>query len=121
MLLVRNQPGATRWVFFLGPWAIKIPALWDWRSFLHGLLANMQERLWASMGYPGLCPLICSLPGGWLIVMRRAEPLSREEWNGLSYEAFVDKGNYQLPVENKLDSFGKLGDQIVAVDYGGWC
>ena len=78
----------------------------------------MQEVTFSLAGWPELCPVLFALPGGFLNVMRRAEPLTREEFFALDFKAFVEKLGYCVPVENKLDSFGKLSGKIVAVDYG---
>lgn len=50
--------------------------------------------------------------------MERAEPLSMEEFVLIDFDKFIDCGDLVLPVENKLDSFGKIRGQIVAIDYG---
>jgi hypothetical protein len=36
------------------------------------LLANMQERDLSKLGWPELCPVVFAVPGGRLVVMRRA-------------------------------------------------
>jgi hypothetical protein len=110
--------GVTRTVLLIGPWAFKFPSMVEWRLFLLGLLANMQERTFSRVGWPELCPVLWSLPGGWLVVMRRARELTREEFDQLDLEAWLDRGDYMIPAEPKMDSFGWIGKQLVAVDYG---
>lgn len=110
--------GTHRTVYLIGNYAIKRPVFVEWRLFLHGLLANMQERTFGKMDWPELCPVIFGMPGGWFIVMRRAEPLPREQWEHFNYDVWVDREDYTVPVENKLDSFGLINNHIVAVDYG---
>jgi len=79
----------------------------------------MQERKFSRTGWPELCPVLFSLPGGWLLVMRRARELTREEFDSLDLSAFVNQNsNYVVPAELKMDSFGWIGTQLVAVDYG---
>lgn len=115
----RIARGSTRTVFLLGALAIKLPSVVEWRLFLLGLLANMQERKFSRTGWPELCPVLFSLPGGWLLVMRRARELTREEFDSLDLSAFVNQNsNYVVPAELKMDSFGWIGTQLVAVDYG---
>lgn len=109
--------GATRAVLLVGRVAIKAPRMSTWRTFLSGLLANMQEREFARTGWPELCPVVFSVPGGWLLVMRRAEPLSDAEWCTVHPE-WGDREEYAVPVEMKRDSFGVLDGRIVAIDYG---
>ena len=109
--------GATRAVLLVGRLAVKVPRISTWRTFLNGLLANMQEREFARTGWPELCPVVFSVPGGWLLVMRRAEPLSDAEWCTVHPE-WADREEYAVPVEMKRDSFGVLDGRIVAIDYG---
>lgn len=113
--------GVTRTVLLVGNLAIKVPSFGEWRLFLLGLLANMQERNFSNLGWPELCPVLFSVPGGWLVVMRRAQILTDAEWSAISEEditAFINKPNYSVPAELKSDSFGWLNGKLVAVDYG---
>ena len=113
------KQGATRNVFLTKHYAIKVPRLVEWKLFLHGLLANMQEaRFWRFRHSPKLCPVLFSLPGGWCLVMPRARPLSRQDRAVFDYAAFVDAGEWVVPVEDKQDSFGWYRGSIVAIDYG---
>lgn len=112
--------GATRTVILVGGLAFKFPSLaYGWRPFLRGLLANMQERdWWHSSANDGLCPIRFSLPGGFLVVMPRCEPVVDV---AKVYESFVERGSHRIPAENKDDSFGWLGGDVghlVVVDYG---
>lgn len=118
--LVRCSGGCTREVFLVGRWAIKVPQFrYEWRHFLQGLLANMQERQWwKNFPQPELCPVLWGVPGGWLIVMRRAQPMTRDQFDAIDLEAWCDRGEWKVPAEPKMDSFGWIGDQLVAVDYG---
>jgi hypothetical protein len=110
--------GTTRVVFLVSDIAIKVPACQEWRLFLLGLLANMQEKTFWSTRWPELCPVVWALPGGWLTVMRRATPITRDEYDELDLENWVNQKNYRVPVEIKMDSFGWLDGRLVAVDYG---
>lgn len=110
--------GTTRTVFLVWNWAVKVPSFTEWRLFLLGLLANMQERRFSDMGRPEMCPVLWSLPGGWISIMRRARPMTRMEFFQFDTEEWVKREDYMVPVEHKMSSFGWLGDQVVAVDYG---
>lgn len=130
------RAGVTRIVILIGPWAIKLPRFgYGWALGLRGLLCNMQERDFASTGWPELCPVLWSGWGGWVLVMRRARELTETEWERFDYDAFVrrhesdwdiDVGSLEqiyradgyVPVECKADSFGILDGRIVALDYG---
>jgi hypothetical protein len=115
-----NRQGITREVILTRRYAIKIPKLaCGWKHFLWGLLANMQERTLSKAGWPELCPVVFSLPGGWLLVMRRAGILTDADWASFNAKAFCETPNYFVPAEQwKQDSFGKIDGRIVAVDYG---
>lgn len=78
----------------------------------------MQERQFSAARWVELCPVLFADPLGFVVVMRRAKPLSEEEWAGFDYAGFVDGGEYGVPAENKRSSFGWLNGRIVAVDYG---
>ncbi len=118
--MTRFKAGATRWVFLLGPWAIKVPRPTEWRLFLLGLLGNMQERQFWEMAKAQrllcYCPIVASIPGGFLAVMRRARPLNDAEWARVDAREFQER--FHCPVEAKRDSFGVLEGRIVAIDYG---
>lgn len=105
--------GTTRLVVLAAGLAWKLPSPASWGAFLRGLLANMQEAAWWEMtgGDGRLCPVVFSLPGGWLTVMRQAAPLDagREP----DYEAFAG-----LPLDPKPSNFGTLAGRDVLVDYG---
>ncbi|QSA96603.1 hypothetical protein [Methylococcus sp. EFPC2] len=110
--------GATRAVLLVGRMAIKVPRLSTWRTFLNGLLANMQEREFWRTRWAELCPVLFSLPGGWLVVMPRAKPLTDADWCAFDTEEFIERSDGVIPVEEKQDSFGWLNGRIVAIDYG---
>ncbi len=78
----------------------------------------MQEREFSRTGWPELCPVLFSLPGGWLVVMSRARPLTCYEFNAFDTREFIERSDGVIPVEQKQDSFGWLDGRIVAVDYG---
>lgn len=114
-----NKDGITREVFLTKRYAIKIPKLlYGWEKFLHGLLSNIRERRLARAGYPELCPMVFSIPGGWMVVMRRATPLSDMDWLKFNALEFCETADYVVPAELKPDSFGWVDGRIVAIDYG---
>jgi hypothetical protein len=121
-----SKNGSTRWVLLVGAYALKFPAMWEWKTFLWGLLANIQEREFSVMGREGkesvwerLCPLKFSLPLGFLNVAARAVPLTDREFELFDYESFVTvDDNWRIPAEAKSSSFGWVDGRIVAIDYG---
>lgn len=116
--MIEFKSGATRWVFLVGRLAIKVPRPTQWRLFLCGLLSNMQERQFSRTGWPELCPVLASLPGGWLVVMPRCRPLTDLQFENFDTREFISRSDGQIPVEEKQCSFGWLDGRIVAVDYG---
>lgn len=79
----------------------------------------MQERELGTMDLEELCPVLFSLPGGWLVIMPRARSMPDEQWEKFDCVAFVNRPDKAcVPVEMKQDSFGLLGTRVVAVDYG---
>lgn len=115
---MKVRKGSTRWVILIGRYAIKLPSFYSWKMFLNGLLANLTERSFAPLDKDRLCPILFAAPGGFLVVMPRANELSDAEWAGLDLFKFTRHADYCLPVEMKRDSFGTLGGRIVAIDYG---
>lgn len=124
---MRIAKGATRIVFINRYFVVKFPALYSWEHFLRGLLANLQEKKFSKAGWQELCPVSAACPLGLWLIMPYAQPLNDSDWADFDYQSFVDRPDYRVPVENKRDSFGVLGDRaersvggnrIVAVDYG---
>jgi hypothetical protein len=96
--LPERRLGAVRTVFITRRHVYKLPGLWTfnffgwwWEAFLHGLLSNMQERTFGAEGWPELCPVSFAIPGGFLVVMPRARPLTDAEWAAFDYRAFVTR------------------------------
>jgi hypothetical protein len=116
-----KRAGAMREVFLVGRWAVKLPKITrGWRQFLRGLLSNMEEREFSAKGYPEFCPVVLSLPGGWLVVMRRTKPLTDEFLATFDMLGFLmpEDGRLFPEVEPKGDSLGMLDGRVVIIDYG---
>lgn len=108
------RTGITREVLLVRRWAIKVPKVrYGWRYFLHGILANLQEREWWRewSNNEQLCPVLRSSRLGFWLVMPRTEDVSDDELP--PRETFVD-----LPMDYKADNFGWLNGRIVLRDYG---
>lgn len=115
-----DRTGCARVVLLTRRYAIKVPNFFDWRLFLHGLLANMQERNWSQTGWSKFCPVLFSLRGGWLVVMPRVTLLTDAEFIALDFEAWRDdtENGYYVPCEGKSNSLGWYQGRVVAIDYG---
>lgn len=108
----------TRTVLLLGPFAFKFPRVdHGWPMFLRGLLCNTQEAQFSRCALPELCPVVWQIRGGFLVVMRRARPLTDAEWAAVP-DDYAERPDYVIPVEMKRDSFGILDGRLVALDYG---
>ena len=103
-----------------GKYAFKIPRMWSWKTFLTGLLANMQEVEFYLTKWIELCPVAFNLPLGFLVVMVKTNPISDKEWEIIKETSgtFPPGKDYIILVERKRNSFGKLNGKIVAIDYG---
>lgn len=112
--------GSSRIVIFIAGYAFKFPYFLRYENFLHGLIANMNERkFWKCKEMRKyLCPVRFFLPFGFLIVMPKCRTLSDEEFNQEELKKFCDREAYKIPAEIKQDSFGYLNGRLVAVDYG---
>lgn len=123
------KSGANRFVFVLWRYAIKIPNLSSWKSFVRGLAHNMTEREFSRMGIPELCPVVFYVIGGFCNVMPRCECGFWPGWDDEScalldeWVAEAEKSEHSALilniVEMKQDSVGRLPcGRVVAVDYG---
>ena len=118
--MIELKYGTTRIVLLLGKYAIKFPAVNSWQNFLLGMVSNINESRLSKVvqlpGFPRFCPVLFSFPGGLFNVMPRTKPIDRESFFNMDMSWCMENG----PIENKLDSFGMLGGEVVAVDYNGW-
>lgn len=114
------RKGSTRYVYRVGRYAVKIPSLYSWEAFIHGLLANMQEHRFSQTKDSRLCPVVFYIRGGFMCVMPWVDELLEQRMPKDKYTNFVAADVYGLvvPAENKADSFGYLNGRLVAVDYG---
>jgi len=109
-----NTSGRNRFVLLTRRYALKIPSLRCWQDFLYGLLNNCTEARVGTSGHAGVCPVLWSIPGGWLVVMPRLQILKDEDLHMVD----VAQASTGLCVELKPDSFGLYQGRVVAVDYG---
>lgn len=121
--MIINRKGSTRIVFLIKKHAIKIPNFLDgWTLFLKGLLANIQEsNTWEWWRIPNselferselLCPIIWRSWGGWIVVMKRADPITNQDTRPvfLQLEYFIK--------DHKDDNYGIINGKVVMIDYG---
>jgi hypothetical protein len=114
-----KREGCTRLVVLVGRYALKFPRFdLSWKLGLQGMLCNMQEAEFGRGEWPELAPITFAIPGGFLVIQRRCEPMPDDVWATFNARKFIRRREYHLPVEEKQDSFGILDGQIVAFDYG---
>jgi hypothetical protein len=109
------KKGSNRVVWLVGRWALKFPRIVSWRGLLFALINNQVE---VERQGPGYCPVVFWIPGGWLTVQARAEPLTDEEWEAFDALGFIQQNKLQGVEYYKRCSFGVVQGNIVAVDYG---
>ena len=118
---IRIVEGCTRIVLLTSKYAVKIPNFrYEWRHFLKGLINNIEEA-WLSKLSQGnvepfasycICPVLFSIPGGWLSIMPRCERLTDKQWDVLEKtDAFPELDDW------KPENFGVLDGLIVQLDY----
>lgn len=109
------RKGTTRTVLLIGNYVIKFPRTNKWKSFLRGILANLAERMWYKHSPPEwkvkMIPSIFTLYGFFLISKRGIE-LTENEYNSIQFNLFKP-----LPLDTKIQNFGKYKDKIVLIDY----
>ena len=113
--------GTTRMVWILPSHVVKIPRLrwWLWRNFLLGLLGNLQEAdFFAVNGNNNkFCPVVFCLWGGWLLIMKRATPLTDKEFHAIP-ERWWQSNSLLASTEKTISSVGRYEGRVVAIDYG---
>jgi len=115
------KKGSTRWVFIGKKYVYKIPYLTRYNNFILGLLANGQEVTFSKIkGYKKqLMPIVFYLPLGFLVVMKKANEISKTDWD-LYYKDQAEEiiTIYNVPAELKRGSWGIYKNNLKAVDYG---
>ena len=116
-----NKSGGTRWVILTKRYAIKIPILSSWKSFIQGLLSNIIEGQWKGFPDKHLCPIHYANGLGLIIIMARAsrvrhEGLFRCELESLYSTCTLPRDFYKYDAYPK--NFGYHKGILVKIDYG---
>ena len=119
---MKISKGATRNVLIFKQFVIKIPTIKEYRLFLKGILANLQEKKWSGHHIDLAKVLFCSKFGLFLI-MERADVISNNiDW--ASFQLMI-KSKYQydnlqdfLLSDLKPSNWGYIRDHLVKIDYG---
>lgn len=117
MIVVKR--GSTRTVLLIGKVVVKVPSTREWRLFLRGLLANMQERQrWNGTRDARLAQVLWADPLGFVLIMERVSPLPRG-FRKYHLNWLLGRGRFDgLPMDPHLGNFGFRGRSLVLIDYG---
>lgn len=122
---MKFEGGCTRAVLLVGPYAIKFPRVrYGWVKLLQGLLSNMTEARFTSLsGHFALAPTLFAIPGGFLNVQRRCQPLTDLEWSHIESmcrpDADFGPADWNgFSCDFKRDNFGTINGTIVLLDFG---
>lgn len=119
-----NLKGVTRIVFVFRHVVVKIPKFYvQWDHFLKGIIGNIEEgRTWRynSGKYERgtsylLCPVIWTSWGGWILIMKRAEPLTRDQWDLVCN--LLDEYQKYFAGDDTMNNYGILDSKLVKIDY----
>ena len=74
------------------------------------------------MNRAALCPVLACTPGGYVLVMATAEPISEEEFAQLLHSGGLPRWHYVPltegePFEYKAADWGRWRGRVVALDY----
>lgn len=112
------RKGSTRFAFLFGRWVIKVPRWTEWRLFLRGLLANLQERQWSRTGDDRIARVYVADPIGLMLVMERAQSLPKT-FRQRHLDASLAQGRFDgLPQDFHIGNFGFRGRTLIMIDYG---
>jgi len=114
--------GVTRIVFVFKSFVVKIPRPGIWSHFLKGLIGNIHEAQtwkWNSGKYESgksylLCPVVWAAWGGWILIMKRAEILTEDQFSKENIEPHM----IWFDGDDKSNNYGYYKGRLVKVDYG---
>lgn len=117
--------GCSRTCLLVSRYAIKIPSFHSWKHFLRGLLNNINERNYWKWSLKDqfaksdiLCPITFSIPGGWLLVMKRCEDINLADFKeALVLKLLFNELKAAGISDLKRDNCGYLDGRIVCFDY----
>ena len=121
---MKTKIGATRIVFIFNKIVIKIPNIKEYRLFLHGILANMQEyTFYKRSKREDLAKVYFISPLGLFIIMRKAKVFCNKV-NHLNFLNMIED-KYKNDVmkdfmlsDCKVTNWGIINKKLVKIDYG---
>lgn len=118
---MRTAKGVTRSVLLIRGYALKFPRCSSFKSFVQGLLANMDESLWKNSPDDwNLCPLVYSNRYGLLNIMVRCRPVRHRglfRVEAARLIALTPLSKEWFASDLKPNNFGYLGSKLVKLDY----
>lgn len=121
--MVVNRTGITRTVWVFRYFVVKFPNWrYSWHHFLKGVLANIKEnQTWKFTKNELLCPVMWCSWGGWVLIMKRADVKSFENYvralpdnSEETYKKWIDAG---FGGDDKCDNYGYIKGKLVKIDY----
>lgn len=115
------EKGATRIVFCFKKIVIKIPNIKEYRLFLNGLLANIEEKLWSPHHKDLAKVKYCDIFGV-LLIMEKAEVINNDvDWNEfklmLTNRYEKDELKEFMLSDCKPSNWGYINEHLVKIDY----
>ena len=116
--------GSTRKVFIFKNFVIKIPNIQEYRLFLHGILANLQEKTFSCMNRIDLGKVKFCSHFGFILAMEKANVLNYEDIDWNKFEDFLklkykdDEMKEFMLSDLKPTNWGYINNQLVRIDYG---
>lgn len=128
---ITTEKGCARFVILIGRYAIKLPRIHGHNfaygrldSLCKGISQNIREYVFFKAGTNHVCPIVFHIHG-FLNIMLRVTELTESEYDDFEYDvlnSYVDISEDDTVwaiTEHKADSWGRLGKQIVSIDYSG--
>jgi hypothetical protein len=120
--MIINRKGVTRIVIEFKRVVVKIPNFTcQWSHFLKGIVGNINEnKTWKynsgnfekGTSYL-LCPVLWCSWGGWILVMKKAIPLQRSEWD----TTYIPEHKKYFKGDDTISNYGWLDGRLVKFDY----
>lgn len=115
--------GATRRVFVFKNFVVKVPNIQEYRLFLHGILANIQENTFSKIGRSDLAKVKFCSKFGFILIMERANIISNEvdasDFFDMINQKYKDDYMKDFMISDlKSSNWGYVNGQLVKIDYG---
>lgn len=116
--------GATRRVFVFKTFVIKVPNTQEYKLFLHGILANLQEKVFSRINRPDLAKVKFCGKLGLFLIMERAETLDVINLDWLKFKEDLeeqyknDEMKEFMLSDAKPCNWGYIDNKLVKIDYG---